>query len=90
MQIDEDFDFLVTIGSRNWIGNFDVQVEEIPIIKVFHFLEKLNELRDLKLVANWLINRDYLPVENVDYEVIPFEVEIGKWKCNTYGFNLLR
>ena len=90
LDIDKSYDFFVLVGSRNWIGNHDVQDNDVPIIKIFHLLEKLKELRSLSELKSWLINRSYLPEEGNDYEIIYSDIEIGNWKSKTYGINILK
>jgi hypothetical protein len=77
LDIDEGFDFCAIVGSRNWIGNFDVQDKDIPIIKVFHLLEKMKEFRNLKYLMTWINERNYLPLEGIDYEVNYSNIEIA-------------
>lgn len=59
-------------------------------LHIFHFLEKLKELRNLSELKYWLINRSYLPEEGNDYEVIYSDIEIANWKSKTYGINILK
>ena len=85
LNIDSSYVFAVGVGSRNWIGHFDVQDEDVPIIKVKHFLEKIKELGSLKAGLTWLNGREYLPKVGVDYEVVLAESKLGKWSTTWYG-----
>lgn len=89
LDIDEEFDFCTIVGSRNWIGFFDVQDKDIVIIKVFHLLEKMKEFRNLKRLKEWLHNREYLPKEDINYEIVHSDIEIGNWKSKSYGIKVL-
>jgi len=85
LDIDNDYEFHVAVGSRNWVGNFDAQSDDVPIIKIKHFIEKLQELGSLKQAAYWLNTREYLPKEGVDYEIVDIELKVGSWKAPWYG-----
>ena len=90
LKIESNYDFFSIVGTRNWIGNYDVQDSDIPIIKIFHLLEKLNELHSLSELKSWLFNRNYLPKEGDDYEIIHSDIEVANWKSKTYGINILK
>jgi len=85
LKIDSSYEFLVCVGSRNWIGDYDVQDDDVPIIKVWHFLEKLKELGSLSKVLKWLKLRKYLPREGTDYEVNSSEFKMGDICSSWYG-----
>lgn len=75
----------MAVGSKNWIGHFDVQSKDIPIIKIGHFIQKLKDLGSLKLTAEWLVNREYLPKEYVDYSICEIPLELNIFKSSWYG-----
>jgi hypothetical protein len=79
----------VVVGSKNWIGNFDVQDVEIPIVKTGHLLKKIRESSSLTETVRWLRNRDYLPAKNEDFKIIPVDVSCGEWQADWYGFKIL-
>lgn len=83
--IDEHYDFRVAVGSRNWIGHFDVQCPQVPIIKIGHFVEELRARGSLKLAIEWLLNREYLPRLLINYEVMEIPLELGNWVSTWYG-----
>tara|TARA_R110000868_G_scaffold316380_2_gene577270 strand:- start:1603 stop:2010 length:408 start_codon:yes stop_codon:yes gene_type:complete len=85
LKIDSTYEFLSVVGSRNWIGNFYVQSELIPIIKIKHFVHELKERKCLDSTAKWLKNRAYLPIESVDYDIVDVSLEFGKWQSSWYG-----
>lgn len=89
LSINKDYDFLGIVGPRNWIGHFDVQDEEIPIIKIWHLLELIKENGSLKEIISLLKNRKYLPVHGENYRIEPITVECGNWKCDWYGIGVL-
>jgi hypothetical protein len=89
LEIDSDYDFQVVVGSKNWIGNFDVQDVEIPIVKTGHLLKKIRESSSLTETVRWLRNRDYLPAKNEDFKIIPVDVSCGEWQADWYGFKIL-
>ena len=85
LKIDSTYELVAVVGSRNWIGNFYVQSELIPIVKVKHFVQELKERKCLKSIANWLKNREYLPKESIDYEIVDVPLQVGNWKSSWYG-----
>ena len=85
LNIDNKYNFYVAVGSKNWIGHFDVQSKDIPIIKIGHFIQKLKDLGSLKLTAEWLVNREYLPKEYVDYSICEIPLELNIFKSSWYG-----
>jgi len=88
LKIDNFYRVYFFVGSKNWIGSDDVQDIDIPIINMKLFLDKLAELRNLKLAADWFNNREYLPVEGTDYEIVPISLKLGKWHSSWYGIYL--
>ena len=74
-------------GSKNWIGKFDVQEKNTPIIKVGHLLETIREKGSLPEVLSWLRNRDYLPIQDKDFSIVPIEISCGKWRATWYGID---
>jgi hypothetical protein len=72
LAIEKDYAFLGVVGSRNWIGHFDVQDEEVPIIKVWHLLELIKKNGSLKRIISFLKNREYLPVQDENYSICVF------------------
>ncbi|MCK1705022.1 hypothetical protein IVA86_27345 [Bradyrhizobium sp. 146] len=87
--IDSGYSFLAAVGSVNWIGFGEVQDPEVPIIKVFHLVEKIKETGSLSETCRWLEGRDYLPLEDRDYSVIPAEISCGRWSTTWYGIKPL-
>lgn len=90
LKIDKDYEFAVAVGSMNWIGHFDVQSQEVPIIKIRHFIQELKLRKSLKSTVDWLMKREYLPKDSVDYEVLDMPLELGKWKSSWYGIKPLK
>jgi hypothetical protein len=88
IKIDNSYNLFFFVGSKNWIGFEEVQDVEIPIVNMRIFLEKLIENRNLKMTANWFSKRQFLPKEGIDYEIVPVNLELGKWRCNWYGISL--
>ena len=85
LKIDKEYVFKVAVGSRNWIGHFDVQNPVVPIIKIRHFTDELKQRKNLKSTVKWLEQREYLPKNMVDYEIIDMPIELGGWKSSWYG-----
>lgn len=89
LHIDREYTFKVAVGSRNWIGYFDVQNPLVPIIKIRHFIDELKHRKNLKSTVKWLEEREYLPKNLVDYEIIDMPLELGSWKSSWYGIKPL-
>jgi hypothetical protein len=89
LKIDESYDFLSVVGSRNWIGGFHVRRESTPIIKVKHLIRELKDKRCLKSIIEWLKSGAYLPVEGTHYEVVDIPLQIGRWQSSWYGIKPL-
>lgn len=89
LKIDSDYKFMSIVASDNWIGNFDVQNSEVPIIKVGHLMNKLKSCGSLVEVMSWLSNRSYLPKRGEDFDIKYFDIELGGWKSRWYGIEPL-
>ena len=85
LQIDSGYFFSTAVASKNWIGHFDVQDKNVPIIKFWHLLNTIKTLGSLKEAIVWLNNREYLPKKDIDYKVHPMELSCGKWQTTWYG-----
>ena len=87
--IEPDFTFLSVVASQNWIGHDDVQCPEVPIIKVWHLLNRIKDSGSLAGIVGWLTKREYLPQEGAHYSVEPWEIACGEWRANWYGIKPL-
>jgi hypothetical protein len=90
LNIDQGYTFLSAVASQNWIGFGDVQDAEIPIIKVWHLLNQLEETGSLAEIVAWLKDRRYLPNEGEDFSIEPTELSCGNWCATWYGIMPLR
>jgi hypothetical protein len=88
LDIESDYNFLAVVGSKNWIGDFDAQDEEIPIIKIGHLFKKIGETGSISEVIKWLKERSYLPVRNKDFDVVSINLSCGEWQAVWYGIKL--
>lgn len=89
LQIDSSYKFLAVVASQNWIGHLEVQDDDVPIIKIWHLMEKIIELGSLSKAMEWLTERQYLPVDGVDYKAVLAEISCGPWKASWYGIKPL-
>lgn len=85
LKIGNDYELVTVVGTRNWIGNYFVQSDSVPIIKIKHLVQELKDKKCLISVSDWLKNRDYLPKESIHYEILDIPLHIGKWKTTWYG-----
>jgi hypothetical protein len=89
LNIEANYSLVAAVASQNWIGHFEAQDEDVPIIKVWDLLEKIKELRSLRGASDWLVSRKYLPTEGKDYAVVPVQFSCGEWACEWYGIQPL-
>jgi hypothetical protein len=85
LEVDNSYRVSSFVGARNWIGYSDIQNEEIPIIKIWHFIRMIIELDGLGGALNWLESRSYLPINGIEYWVIPVDLDTGSWRSRWYG-----
>jgi hypothetical protein len=90
LKITSDYLFVCAVGSVNWIGMGDVQDAEVPVVKLRHLLQQIEETKSLASVVEWLRERRFLPRDDVDFSAIPLEIECGCWKATWYGIKQLR
>ncbi len=85
LKITPDYSFFCAVGSVNWIGMGDVQDTDVPIVKVWHLLHRMEETKSLTAVVEWLRERCFLPREGEDFSAVPMEIKCGRWKATWYG-----
>jgi hypothetical protein len=83
--IDDSYECIGAVASVCFIGAYFVQDPDVPVVNIWHLVRKINECNDLKSVIDWLKAREYLPVENVDFSVLPISEKFGEWTGNWYG-----
>lgn len=74
------------VVSANSIGMSYVHDDDVPVINEDHFLEELASASDLKEVAGWLRDREYLPKRGRDYRSASPLVSFFSWELEWYGF----
>ena len=90
LKVDASYSFLSVVVSRNWIGHDEIQCPDVPIIKVWHLLNKIKDCKGALLEPLvWLRDREYLPKHDVDYSIVPTEIACGEWRANWYGIKPL-
>ncbi len=89
LDIDSNYSFMSAVASQNWIGHFDAQDPEIPIVKLWHLLHTIKNHGSLRSAMEWLSNRNYMPTEGADFEIVPIQISCGKWNCEWYGIKPL-
>lgn len=85
LEIDASWTFMTVVAPRNWIGHFDVQDHEIPIVKTLHLAHEIARQPSLTRVVEWLRQRQYLPELNSDFTVPSVEITCGDWRSSWYG-----
>lgn len=84
LEIDSSYRFATVVAPVNWIGHADAQDLDVPIVKVWHLMQRIREARSLRSVLDWLSNREYLPQEGTHFEIQPVDIKCGKWSCEWY------
>jgi hypothetical protein len=87
LDIETDYDFFAIVVSKNWIGHFDVQHPDVPIIKSEHLIKKMEATRSLRDTISWLITRAYLPKEGKDFNIGYIDIELGDWQSKRFCIN---
>ncbi len=87
--IDRSFTISFAVVSANSIGRSEVQDANTPVINEDHLVDRLRASTNLKAVVDWLIRREYLPVENRDYQLVRRPVAVGGWTMEWYSLNIL-
>lgn len=85
LQIDSDYKFLAIVASVTSIGNLSAQDEEVPVVKIWHLVDEIIHAGDLGVVIQWLKDRSYLPVKDIDFKVGELEINTGSWSSVWYG-----
>lgn len=89
LDVDSTYKFAFVVVSENSIGMSFVQDPRIPVVRQTHFTRKLNSLKSLRIASDWLSRREYLPVEDRDYEIVEKTWTVGKWGIQWYGLKPL-
>jgi hypothetical protein len=85
LKIDNTYKLTSIVGSFNWVGMFDIQDDEYPIVKVWQLIDIIKEQGSLTNAIEFTKNRKFLPVKGGDYEVIELDVKSDKWVCKWYA-----
>ncbi|BAZ30456.1 hypothetical protein NIES4074_29160 [Cylindrospermum sp. NIES-4074] len=85
LNIEPDYELMTIVVSKNWIGHFDVQNLEVPIIKSGDLMRKLESSRSLSETISWLKLREYLPKRGKDFHVGHVNIQLGDWQSKWYG-----
>ncbi|MEJ1966769.1 MAG: hypothetical protein WDO56_36580 [Gammaproteobacteria bacterium] len=89
LDIEPGYGFMVAVASQNWIGHSEAQDPDVPIVKIWHLLRAIKDRGSLRSAMEWLKNRDYMPKEGTDFEIVPIEIGCGKWTAAWYGIKPL-
>jgi flagellin-specific chaperone FliS len=63
--------------------------EDIPVVEETIFASKIKLSSNLRHVADWLNNRDYLPKENVDFKNVREDVQFGDYIFNIPKYEII-
>jgi hypothetical protein len=77
------------VVSANWIGLAPEQNSDIPVIREHHLIRKLSNSATLRDTVDWLLRRQFLPVEGEHYELITTSSTLGGWNTQWYGIKPL-
>jgi hypothetical protein len=87
--IEAGYEFMVAVASQNWIGHSEAQDQDVPIVKIWHLLHAIKDFGSLGRAMKWLKNREYMPKEGADFEIVPIEIACGSWSASWYGIKPL-
>lgn len=82
--IDASYRFEGVIAPENWIGYGNIHTSDIPIIQVYHLIDKLEVTDSLNATMDWLIDREYMPKIGEDFSISNETITIGSWPLQTY------
>jgi len=85
LQISADYCISWGVVSETSIGAGWAQDQSVPVVRAAHLVRQLLEARQLRPVCEWLTTRQYLPNEDVNYEVVDIHVQIERWSLDWYG-----
>jgi hypothetical protein len=68
--IDSSYGIFFCVVSENFIGTGTEENQEVPIIERQHLIVKINEYKSLRKVVQWLMARDFLPIEGVHLKLM--------------------
>ena len=88
--VGSDYELHPVVVSKNWIGHWEAQDNEIPIVQMEHLIHEINATHDAARVGLWLKERKYLPVEGTDFEIIWRNRDIFGRHLRWYGLRLLQ
>jgi hypothetical protein len=81
--------YATVVVSANWIGLGNVQDLVVPIVNEDHLTAKMSASDSLASVMLWLRNREYLPVEGVDFRTSSETATFGGFTLEWYGLEAL-
>jgi len=87
--IDLTYTLGLVVTSANWIGHASEQHPEIPVIREYHLMKKIEITKSLSEIIFWLSERKFLPVEGSHFEIVETSRNVGKWKTLWYGIKSL-
>lgn len=84
LNIDTSYRIEGVVAPENWIGFGNIHTPEVPIIQVYHLIDKLEETDSLQDTIDWLIQRKYMPKIGQQFSVSDKEINIGNWTLQWY------
>jgi hypothetical protein len=84
LKIGQSYEFFSAVGSVNWIGMADVQDPAVPVVKVWHLMEKIEKM-GLPQAMKWLREREFLPKPRLGFTVVSRQIKTGEWFAEWYG-----
>ncbi len=89
LEVDAEYEIYLAVVSESSIGLMNVQSPDIPVIRLQHLLKAMEQTDDLRNIAQWLYNRDFLPIIGKHYEIIDFNDIVGSYNITWYGLKTL-
>lgn len=90
LNIDASYRIEGVVAPENWIGFGNIHTPEVPIIQVYHLIDKLERTESLQDTIDWLIDRKYMPKIGEHFSVSDKEINIGNWTLKWYAVKYLQ
>lgn len=82
LQIDSSYRLVFAVASDSFVGIAAVQDAVVPVLQHRHLVAKAKTLSSLSGLCDWLINRQYLPIEGKHYKIKTQVWKVGRGVCN--------
>lgn len=89
LDIDRRWSITWTVASESSVGAAFVQVDDVPVVRTPHLIQKITRNRGLRGIGVWLEERAYLPKEGKHYEVVDVRPKLAGWTIKWHNIRIL-